>query len=894
MSLLPIPTALLALLLTLPFALLSPISAAPNPFRNCLSTTDIVYELRNTPLSTLNPTLLQDPIYRSLRRRGCPDLRPASSICHDAPSVGSGLEQIAPDQFLAISDHGPTLPCRPSQPDAPQRNVSVFALPNFAPTLVHLTADASNRALLIRQAVPLRDSNARLISGIPNTRFDDTPFALSCVGDRLPFDPNGLDPEDLARITGTDFVAIADEYSPSVVIANYKTGVIIARHVPISIAPLLANATYPIVADLPNVFASRRVNRGFESIIVDRSAKYVIAILESPMLGDSPRDTQNNTIIRCAYFDIVSIKAGVPTLAYSKSFMIEASSPRAYFQPNEQEDIRYSSAQYVAENRFAALERANGQLKLFLIDFSNATILEQTVYGDNLNLEAETNAVSTAAQLGVNAAEKTLIWDSAPDVPGGSVAFTGTFNQQGFAIGSNDTTKLWIINDNDYGLNNNGNVELRKISLGRSVMGATVCATPAHPPSPRINLSKSRALTLTNPRTFRISSQPAAGAAENFDVDDISLRAYVANDLNGTLDMYNLSTSPATPIKSYSAGAQFKPTSASVCNSINVVAVALFNSQNERAPGVIDLLDQNLSFSRRIESSKCFLPDHLSFSDDCRFLVVACEGEGADIPGGILVADFGGPANSRFRGARFADFKSFDPIASVLTANGVRLVESNIPSLDLEPEYVTIIGRSAYVTIMEANAIAVVDLYEAKVTELKPIGFIDRRRRGFGLDASDKDGGINIRNYGFLFGMPQPDTISSYMAVDGKRYLIFANEGGAKDDVEEARGRDITNAKKLNRRAAPGLKQLVEDDALLGRLKFSTIMGFNNRTNTQENMFHFGSRSFSIMALDGRIVFDSGEWFARLQEKFFPKIFNANYLDTDDLDETQSEQFDKR
>lgn len=228
-----------------------------------------------------------------------------------------------------------------------------------------------------------------------------------------------------------------------------------------------------------------------------------------------------------------------------------------------------------------------------------------------------------------------------------------------------------------------------------------------------------------------------------------------------------------------------------------------------------------------------------------------------------------------------------------LKINGVRLIESDKASLDLQPEFVSIVGKHAFVTIQESNAIAVVDLAEAKVTELKPIGFIDRSRKGFAIDASNKDGGINIRNYPFLYGMPQPDTIVSYTAGNGKTYLIIANEGDALES-EEARAADITNPEKLNRTAVPGLKKLVEDEKLLGRLKFSTVEGYDAETNTQYEIYHFGSRSFSIMSLDGDIVFDSGEWLARIMEKHFPKIFNANGFDDEDLKKSQADLMDNR
>ena len=628
--------------------------------------------------------------------------------------------------------------------------------------------------------------------------------------------------------------------------------------------------------------------------VVDENSSYVIAILQSPMLGEEEYRTVNNSIIRCAYFDMTFSDRGTPTLKYSRSFIIEASPPATYDDTgNVPKDLKYSGAQYFSEGKFVALERAKGQVKLFLVDFSKATNVDHTKYSDNLLLEMDTNGVFKASQMGVIPADKTLIWDSAPGI-GGSTNFMGGFKQEGFVIDRKRKHVVWMIDDNDFGLDRNGNVEMRKIALGRAPEGATVCKLPKHPDAPVINTEPSKKIKLINSQTLRISDQPGAGAAENLDVDEFVMRAYVANDDSGNLDMYDVSTSPATLMKIYGPGAPFKPTAASVCRARNMVAVSLTNVEDETGPGRIDILTKDLRIIRRIKKAECVGADHVQWSDDCGFLVAACEGEGAIVPGGVLVADFMGPAGSSYRATTVADFKAYDLIANILKENGVRLVESDVPSVDLEPEYVTIKGRHAFVTIQEANAIAIVDLYEAKITELKPIGFINRSREGFGLDTSDKDNVVNIRNYPFLLGMPQPDSIANYVAGDGKAYLVFANEGDAKDDAEEARGEDITNPKELNRETHPLLRKLVEDETLLGRLKLSTIMGYNNATNFQENIYHFGSRSFSIMALDGSIVFDSGEWFARIQEKHFPTIFNANGFDEEKLSASQAALFDSR
>ena len=871
-----------------------------NKYGNCMSKTDAVYVLPDTPLASLNEWLKNDHDYKALVAEGCKEDRDDGSVCFNKPAIGSGLAQVSSNYFLGLTDRGPNQDCEDLFALDPVKYAAAegksgkgFPVKNFAPTIVHFTTKSGSKTLGAKKFVPLRGSDGKPISGISNTMADDTPYGRDCVGEPLPYDPSGLDTEDIAIIPGTSYAVIVDEYSPSVALVHYETGVIAARHVPASVKMSLEGTSYPIIGDVPDVYTNRRKNRGFEGVVVDKKGKYAIAIVQSPMLGPDEEKTESNAIIRCAFFKM-SVESGKPSLSYEKSFIIEASNPGAYDNPdNKPKDMKYSGGFHIRDGVFMALERAKGQVKLFTVDFRNATNIDETKYADNLGLEEDTNGIYTAKQFGVKAAKKVLVWESVKGV-GGSVDFTGGSKQEGFVLDVNDNTKVWMIDDNDFGLEGNGKVELREMSLGRAVKGATVCELPEHPPRPDIDVVPNHEIKLTNSQTYRISDEVGAGAAENFDVNEELERAYVANDDTGFIDMYDLSVSPAAPMKSYNAGVPYKPTSTSVCEELELVAVGLADYEDDGGAGRVDILDNNLNVVRRIRKETCILPDHVKWSDDCKFLVAACEGEGADIRGGVMVVDFGGPAGDKFRGVKVASFKKYDKISHILEMNGIRLIESKTPSLDLEPEYVSISGKNAFVTLQGANAISVVDLYEARVTELKPIGFIDRSKPGFALDASNEDGGINIKNYPKLYGMPQPDTIVTYMAADGEVYLVIANEGDSKDDAEEARGGDITDPEELGRNVAPELKMLVEDEAALGRLKFSTIMGYNVTTNTQEKMFHFGSRSFSIMALNGTIVFDSGEWFARIQEKHFPEIFNANGFDDEDLSASQADQFDDR
>ena len=149
-------------------------------------------------------------------------------------------------------------------------------------------------------------------------------------------------------------------------------------------------------------------------------------------------------------------------------------------------------------------------------------------------------------------------------------------------------------------------------------------------------------------------------------------------------------------------------------------------------------------------------------------------------------------------------------------------------------------------------------------------GLIDLRSNG--LDASDRDDAINIRNWPVL-GMYMPDAIAAY-EVDGALYLITANEGDARDYEgysEETRVKDLV----LDLAAYPNAVEL-QDDANLGRLRTSTAMGDADGDGLVEQIYSFGARSFTIWDAQGNVVWDSGDELEQIVAAAFPDDFNAS------------------
>ncbi|MEM1056502.1 MAG: choice-of-anchor I family protein [Bacteroidota bacterium] len=262
------------------------------------------------------------------------------------------------------------------------------------------------------------------------------------------------------------------------------------------------------------------------------------------------------------------------------------------------------------------------------------------------------------------------------------------------------------------------------------------------------------------------------------------------------------------------------------------------------------------------------LPDSIALTEDGAYAVVANEGEPSDDgtvdpEGSITVIDV-------------ATYTPYTVTLDAFNAGNAREAEvTSQPSIrifgpgasvaqDLEPEFVTISpdGTTAFVTIQENNAVAVIDIATAltssgtsdAVTALVGLGFKDWSASAQGLDASDRDGKRTQRKLP-VFGMYQPDGADAFMA-GGQTYLAVANEGDARDYdffSEEERIKDLA----LDPDAFPFSTDVLQADEIAGRLQITTTLGDPDMDGEYEALYSYGSRSFSIHDATGARIFDS-------------------------------------
>ncbi|GAA1924100.1 hypothetical protein GCM10009775_15550 [Microbacterium aoyamense] len=365
-------------------------------------------------------------------------------------------------------------------------------------------------------------------------------------------------------------------------------------------------------------------------------------------------------------------------------------------------------------------------------------------------------------------------------------------------------------------------------------------------------------------------------------------RLYVVNAQAGVVDVLDASN-PAAPTKLFSIAGT------GVANSINVRAdglgVVAFESTTKTEPGTLLFFDADAPEATVLGSVVVgALPDNVEFSKDGAYAISANEGEPndeftVDPEGSVSVvtlpATKAAPAQSDVRTADFHEFevggsKTLDPAVRVFgpTPHGDDLPVSR----NLEPEYVAVDGGTAYAALQEANAVAVIDLASATVTDIWPLGFKDLSVAGNGIDPSDRDpqgaSTFSVRTFENLFGIYNPDGIVAYQAGD-QTFLVTANEGDVRewgDYVEATRAKDIEDFGPVS----PQIAALLGDGDL-GRLNVSIEDGFNEETGQYEALYTYGGRSFSIWTTDGTQVFDSGDQFENITYAANPAFFNSNH-----------------
>jgi len=399
------------------------------------------------------------------------------------------------------------------------------------------------------------------------------------------------------------------------------------------------------------------------------------------------------------------------------------------------------------------------------------------------------------------------------------------------------------------------------------------------------------------------TGQLAESAAEIVAYHAGSQRILTVNARSGEIDVLDASNpQQPTKIASVSAGADKEINSVTVReDGLAIAAVQQSNKLENGEALFFDAAAEDLAAAELGRVTVGALPDNVHLTDDGAYALIANEGEPSnelnadgtaymeDPAGSVSVISLPESVAAASQDAvRTAGFEAFD--APGMLHEDIRIFgpenHHNKPSLDLEPEYVASANGKAFVTLQENNAIAIIDIASATVENIVPAHIADHST--VAIDSSNKDDVAELRTIP-VKGLSMPDSIHAFTA-NGQTYFATANEGDAREwgvDEDEGGSGVYTDEVELADVIDEGqvcdgalgdvnLEELA-DKKVAGNLKLSNASGWNEEEQCFDELYAYGSRSFSIYDAAGNVVFDSGSDFeevtAALNE---PGVFHHN------------------
>lgn len=777
--------------------------------------------------------------------------------------------------FYTITDRGPNVACNESlavigiekfcgDDDAGK----IFPLPEFTPAIYKIAlkpgrfGDSMGYEILAR--IPLRDSAGAPITGLPNPFVQtDTENAYDSFGHPVAFDVNGLDTEALVALKNGSFW-VAEEYGPSIVHVA-ADGRILQRIVPESLAQDLTSASYPVSGLLPDILKHRKLNRGAESIAVTPDQKFLYFALQNPLSNphdDAYKASRNVRVLKLALNkrgeveklagEFVYVMDTAQTFASEDGTRGDVSAAKS----GKQSDVKVSEMLALAEDDLIVLERINDTTKLYRANLKTADNILGTAL-DDVTTSPSLEQVRDTSRIGAKPAAKKLVFNSLTDVA------PGVLPAKIEGVTLLDNKHVLLINDNDFAITNEVTRAVVLDIAGRLTAG----------PAPKT-------VALQHEGTYA-SGVFAQGAAEIVAHDHERQRIFVVNAQEAVVDVLDAST-PSALAKIGSINVKAAGPGLGAANSVayrdGLVAVAI-EAEDKQANGFIALYNaSDLSLLGLFEAGA--LPDMITFTPDGKKILTANEGEpssdySVDPVGSISIVDLSnGIAAATVSTVGFADFNIGGSRNAELPA-AVRVFGPGASvAQDLEPEYIALSadGKTAWVSLQEANALAVIDVDSASVKSIASLGFKDFSIAGNELDVSDRDSLLQFGKWKNLKGVYMPDALAAY-GWNGNNYLVTANEGDSRDYAgfsEEARVGALNSAGKLS--AALSAQA---SSSKLGRLKVTSTLG-QDENGIYQNLYAFGARSFSLWNAQGQQVFDSGSDLERIAAEHFPAYFNAS------------------
>lgn len=358
-------------------------------------------------------------------------------------------------------------------------------------------------------------------------------------------------------------------------------------------------------------------------------------------------------------------------------------------------------------------------------------------------------------------------------------------------------------------------------------------------------------------QTYTIGNS-GENSAEITAYDPESKRLYVANSVSNTIEILDFSNpSKILPLKTVSLK-NFGNTINSISIKNGMIAAAIENT-NRQLDGFIYFFDKDGNVLNILKSGA--QPDMLTFSHSGKYLVVANEGEPdekyiVDPKGSVTIIEIKGePKQITQENVKTLFFDQWNDSLESLRRKGVRIYGPGATvSQDLEPEYLTISedDQFAWITLQENNAIAKVNIKTGKIISITSLN-----ERSFSMETLNLD---SSKAFCPVKGYYEPDAIASFR-IKGKTYLVTANEGDVRNYEGFTELCNLNNQNlKLDQQKFPGQKDLISRQCF-GKLGMSNLHGDLDNDGDIDEIYCFGTRSFSIWDENVKQIYDSGDEF---------------------------------
>ncbi len=333
--------------------------------------------------------------------------------------IGSGLSRRPgdpPGRLFAITDRGPNIPADEAKEilgkgadelAGGDKKAKIFPLPAFQPAIVGL--DIAATRVRLASKLGLRDAKGEALTGLPTPRdaeaAHDTEQAFDLSGELLPGDPGGIDPESVAAAADGTFWA-GEEYGPSL-LHIAADGTVIERIVPKGSARFYRRAPYPVRERLPEVFARRRLNRGFEGLTLSSDGRHLHFMTQSALGHPHPSVALWSRNLRLVTFDVKKREVECEHL-----YRLERPNAFKTDKDAERDDVKIGDMSSVGPYDLLVVERTEKASKIFHVRLTADLRLPPAWLEIEHRPTLEETDGRALKRLGLPVLEKRLILDS--------------------------------------------------------------------------------------------------------------------------------------------------------------------------------------------------------------------------------------------------------------------------------------------------------------------------------------------------------------------------------------------------------------------------------------------------------------------------------------------------